>query len=196
VVTAGAFTLLVGGAGPADAATTCAMGHDPATTIKSIECQLKETGDHIQKLIDKLTHKTPAPVKALPKKPAVKAKPVKKAAMRPKAPAALAAPRQTAAGGGAVTVPLSAPGSVRPYSPQITDAATPQLPGLLPEQPQVADQQPDGPITETHLVAPVAQNERQLQTSPLWIAGAAGTASAVAALNLGLAGRRRWLRSG
>jgi hypothetical protein len=183
-VTVGAFAILIGGASSADAATTCAKGHDPATTVKSIQCQLKETGQAIQKVIDKITHKTPPPVKTPAKKPAVKMKPAKNTVKQPQAPAV----PQVAAGGGAGTTPLSNPGSVRPYTPQGT---TPQLPGLLPEQPQVADQQPAVPIAETHLVAPVAQTEQQPQASPLWTGGAAGMAGVVGAVNLGLAGRRR-----
>jgi hypothetical protein len=190
-VTVGACALLIGGASPADAATTkCAMGHDPATTVKSIECQLKETGTAIQKAIDKLTHKAPPAAKPPVKKPPVKMKPAKKPTKRTQA--APAAPQASAGGGGTAATPLNNPGSVRPYTPQGT---TPQLPGLLPEQPQVADQLPAGPITETHLVAPVAQTERQAPASPVWIAGAAGMAGAVGALNLSLARRRRRVRA-
>jgi hypothetical protein len=186
-VTVGALAILVGGASPADAATTtCAMGHDPATTIKSIQCQLQETGQHIQQAIDKLIHKKPAPVKAPPKKPAVPKQSTKGLTRQPKT---VRVPQRTAGGVGTGTTVLSNPNSVRPYQPGTT---TPQLPGLLP---QVADQQPSGTITETHLVAPVAQTERRPQASPLWVAGAAGMAGAVGAFNLGLAGRRRRLRS-
>jgi hypothetical protein len=189
-VTVGAFALLVGGASPADAATTkCAKGHDPATTIKSIQCQLQEAGKNFQKAIDKLTHKTPPPVKTPAKKPTAKS--TVKDKITTKQPSTPAIPQGTGNGAVTGTTPLSNVNSVRPYTPQGTQ---PQLPILLPQQPQVADQQPYGSIAETHLVAPVAAIEQQPQVSAAWVAGAAGMAGAVGAFNLGLAGRRRRIR--
>lgn len=186
-VTVGAFAFLLGGAGPADAATHCAKGHDPKSTIASIACQLREAANNLQKQIDKLKRQnqpqTPPPqVKPPTPNPTAKTSP----------PATKSSTRTgtttTRTGSTGLTGPASLPGSVQPYTAGSTTA---QLPGLLPQVPQVADQLPASSVlTETHLVTPMAAQVYQPQ-HVVWVAGAAGLAGVVGAMNLTMVGRRR-----
>ena len=176
-ISASAFALLVAGAGPAGAAAAkCPVGHDPASTLKSIQCNLDQAGQawgHPQQ----------------PQSP-----PPSVSASKPEGrPAQQGAPAATPSS--AANTPLVPPGAVAPASTGLRPAGaaeTPQsapLPILAADQlPQVADGSATAP--ETHLISPAAATEDQSPVSAPLIVAVSGVAGAAVALNLSYAARR------
>jgi hypothetical protein len=193
-ISTGAVALLVGAAGPADAASSsCPVGHDPASTLKSIQCQLRQAAQNWQNQINKLTHpQQPTapqtgdnaqhpqpPAKASPSKPQAGAgQPSTPHISNPSVPAGTATPDGVLrpGPGPGVAAPLTAPLPFLGQSPQV--AAEASLPG--------------SGAPETHLISPAAATSSASQTSvsPIIVAGVSGLAGAVVALNLSYAARR------
>jgi hypothetical protein len=181
-ISASAVALLVAGAGPADAAAAkCPVGYDPASTLKSIQCNLDQAGKAFQQQVDKGGH---------PQQPQPQSPPPSLSAGRPAQQGAPAGTPSSAA-----NTPLVPPGAVAPASTGLQPAGadeTPQsapLPVLTADQlPQVADGSATAP--ETHLISPAAATEDQSPVSAPLIAAVSGVAGAAVALNVSYAARR------
>lgn len=187
-ISVSAAALMIGGAGPADAAAAkCPVGHDPASTLKSIQCNLNEAGKAFQQQVDKWGHPQQQPQSPPPSAPA--GKPDNK-------------PQPAAGTSSAANAPLVPPGAAAPASTGLQPAGADQT----PQQPQLpiltADQLPlvaGGSATapQTHLISPAAAaSDDQSPFSAPIVAAVSAVAGAAIALNLSYAARRLRRRAG
>ncbi|GGV35350.1 hypothetical protein GCM10010182_69230 [Actinomadura cremea] len=196
-VSAGALTLLFTAPAvhAAGAAEVCEKGTDPASTIENWKCELGN-------IREALTSGEPSPGPSAPPSSAP-AKP-SEPADEPEKPAPAPEPERSGTeeggGGGGSDGGSDGAGGAPPPEPEgltgeapaaLTGAeapAVPEPPGDVLPSPEVAPEPVAAPEPQTRLVAPVSATGERTDRA-VWVAAAAASAGAVAALHLSVAGR-------
>ncbi|MEV5831600.1 hypothetical protein AB0L25_39165 [Spirillospora sp. NPDC052242] len=184
-VSAGALALLftAPAAHAAAAPEVCKEGTDPASTIENWKCRLGN-------IRESLAPGTPSPSPTPPPSSSAPAKP-SEPSEEPEEPAPEPEPeRSEAAGGGAGGAPppvLEAPVGDAPPAADVEVPAPEPAGGVLPA-PEIAPEPVAAARPQTRLVAPVAATGEQTDRA-VWVAAAAASAGAVAAVHLSVAGR-------